>query len=361
MANTVLYGFHNLQSIKNERVTDSTIPVIGDAVQQAVDFHNEETDATQALLAEPTTRHSERFKVATAARLQPVDETGRARPIQTRGYFDVAYPIKEGAIAEGDTYIASVLKTVGDVEQTTATMLIADANWMTDQLLAAAYNNADWTYEDDLEGPLVVKPIANGDSQTYFTVSGASTGTTQTNTLAQVDDIDDTHNALDTGARQLRKFPGQNGQSVQIVSLVPTNLINDVMNLAGFMDEPDDNVQTGANTDVLRRGPGVRTPGILRGYDKVSRTWVVEWDRMVDDYIIQVVASGPRPLARREYDDARLRGFNMIGQRNDVPYYERQYRRYAGFGARNRTAMVVTRIGNASYAIPTNYNPATMG
>ncbi len=361
MANTALYGFHNLADVKNEVVNDGLIPVVTDAVEAARVNYNRELDAAQGLFAEVTTDYKERVKTASAARLQPLDENGRARPVKALGHFDVAYPIKKAGIAEGNTYEAGVLRTVADVEQITTTLLIADSNWMMDQLLAAAYNNADWTYSDDRYGDLTIKPIANGDAATYHTVTTAGAGSTQSNLLAQAATLADATNGLNTLAKQLRKFPGQNGPGAQIISFLPTNLIDEAMGLAGFKDATDPNIQTGANTDILRTsGPGVPHPGILRGYDKVSRTWIVEWERLADDYAIQVVTTGPRPLARREYADARLRGFVRIGDRNDIPYFERQYGRWAGFGARNRTAMGVIRFGNASYAIPANYNPATM-
>lgn len=352
-----LYGFHSLQDIRDERISDALVPVVNDAVEQARAFHSAEVDAMTSIFAEPTTSFKERFKTATAARLQPLDEFGRARPIQTRGSFDVAFPIKKAGIAEGNTYEAGVLATPADVEQTTTTIFIADVNWVTDQILASVYGNASWTFSDSLHGDLTILPVANNDAQTYYTTTGANTGSAQNNFLAQAAGIADATNALNTGATQLRKFPGNQGQ---IISFVPTNLINDVTNLAGFSDTADPNVQLGANTDVVRGGPGVRHPGVLRGYDKVSRTWVVEWDRLVSDYVVQVVATGPRPLGRRQYEDNRLRGLVRLGERNDIPYYERQYARWEGYGGRDRTKMTVTRVGNASYAIPTGYNPAEM-
>jgi hypothetical protein len=57
----------------------------------------------------------------------------------------------------------------------------------------------------------------------------------------------------------------------------------------------------------------------------------------------------------REEPEAGLQGFKRVAQRNDHPFYEDQYLRIAGFGAYNRIAAVVYRIGNASYAIPSGF------
>lgn len=356
--NTVLYGFRNLGDIRNNTVNEALVPVITDAIEESRRFHSEEIDAVQSLLVQPTTQFKEHFKTASAARLQPLDEHGRARVIKSTGGFDIAYPIKKAGIAEGSTFETSVLQTVADVEQTAATMFLADNNWMMDQLLAAMYNNADWVHPDEKHGDLTIKPIANNDSQTYYTVTAADTGTQQNNLLGQSAGIADATNALDTAAAQLRKFPGDRRQAI---ALVPSNLIGAVMNLAGFMDAPDENVQLGSTADTVRGGPGVRYPGVLRGYEKVSRLWIVEWDRLQDSRIFVVPINGPRPIARREYENERLRGFVLIGERNDLPYYERQYGRWAGFGARDRTALVGIQVGNASWTIPTGFNPSSMG
>lgn len=357
--NTVLYGFRNLDDLTlNSQVTPAMVPTITDAIEESRQMHNVEMNSVMSLLAEPVTNPKEHFKTATSARLQPLDEDGRARSIKASGGFDIAYPIKKAGIAEGNNFETGVLQTVADVQEVTAMMFLADNNWMMDQLLAACYNNADWVYPDKKWGDLTVKPIANGDAQTYFTNTGASTGVAQNNLLFQAASIDDTHNALYTAANQLRKFPGDRSKAI---SLVPTNLIDSVMGLTGFIDQMDDNVQAGANTDVLQRGPGVAYPGALRGYDRVSRTWVVEWDRLQDNRIFVVPIGGARPIGFRQYDAAQLQGFVLIGERNDLPYYERQYSRWGGFGARNRTALVGIQVGNSSWTVPTGFNPANMG
>ena len=71
--------------------------------------------------------------------------------------------------------------------------------------------------------------------------------------------------------------------------------------------------------------------------------------------MIATMTGGPRPLLMREEMEASLRGFNRVAERNDHPFYESQYLRIAGFGANNRVGALVQRIGNGSYAIPTNY------
>ena len=102
---------------------------------------------------------------------------------------------------------------------------------------------------------------------------------------------------------------------------------------------------------------GTDVPGTLIGYED-SGAWIVEWLRLPDNYIISVHTGGDTPLAMREDPLPELQGFIEVDPRDDRPYYERAWYRQAGFGALNRVGAHVTRIGNASYAIPTGYaNP----
>jgi len=57
----------------------------------------------------------------------------------------------------------------------------------------------------------------------------------------------------------------------------------------------------------------------------------------------------------REEPEAELQGFQQVARRDDHPFYESQWLRIAGFGGYNRVGAVVRRIGNGSYAVPTNY------
>jgi hypothetical protein len=88
------------------------------------------------------------------------------------------------------------------------------------------------------------------------------------------------------------------------------------------------------------------------GYE-TSGVWLVEWPAMPANYLIGVTTEGPRPLAMREHPEAQLQGFKRVAERNDHPWYEAQYARFAGFGAWNRVGAVVHYLGNDTYAAPT--------
>lgn len=351
MANQLLYGFMNLKDLATRRVTEVGVGVVWDAIQATVAEHNRQMAALNTLFAERTVQFKERFISPTVARLQPLDDNGRARPIKTAGYYDVSYPIQAGGAAWGTNYVTSKKMTVQEASDLTATLISADVRWMRDHILASLFTNADWTHTDDLKGALTIKGLANADAVKYLLMQGADAGATDTHYLAQADAIDDTHNPFPTIFDELKEHPENGGE---VVAFIPTNLKASVKALTEFHAEADPNLRTGANSDVLVGQLGVPTPGELFGYTD-SKVWLVEWRSLPDSYIVAATTDGSRPLKMREHEEADLQGFNLVAQRDDHPFYESQWLRYAGFGAFNRVGALVQRIGNGSYAIPTNY------
>lgn len=352
MANQALWGFHELQDVFGERVANGNVETVTAAIGAAVAEHNRQMDALTGLFCAPTTQPSVRYQQMGAARLQPVDDDGRVRPIRAAGYYDVAFPLQAGGSAWGANYVTRAKMTVGDAERVTATMLTADRRWLRDHILAALYASASWTFTDPIYGTLTVQPLASGDSVTYQIMTGADAGATDTHQLAQAAGIADGTNPFPTIYTELAEHPENAGAT--IVSLIPTNLKATVSALATFNPIADPNIRPGANSDVLVGGLGVAVPGTVMGYLDAG-VWAVEWPSLPNDYIISVAAGGAAPLAMRQDPEAELQGFQRVAERDDHPFYESQFLRRAGFGAWNRVGACVTRIGNGTYAVPANY------
>jgi hypothetical protein len=308
--------------------------------------------ALSAFFAQQTTAYTARFRSVTAARLQPLDENGRARPIKPTGYYDVAFPIKTGGSAWGADYITTQKMTVQEVNNAIATMFMADARWMRDHILSALFAAATYSFTDPMYGALTIQPLANGDTVTYQVITGGDTGATETHQYAQAAGIADATNPFPTIYSELMEHPENGGQ---VVAFIPNNLTATVEALATFVPVSDPNIREGSATSVLTGSLGASLPGTLLGY--VDKVWIVEWRALPDSYIVATTTEGDRPLAMREDPEPELQGFKQVATRDDHPFYERQYMRRAGFGAWNRVGALVYRIGNASYAVPTNYTP----
>jgi hypothetical protein len=347
-----LYGFHNIQDIAAARVSGTNQEAVNDAINASVAEHNRQITALMGLFVDRTTLYTERYAQVGNTRLQPLDNSGRALPVKPSGFYNVAYPIQSGGSAWGADYVTRAKMTVGDAERATALMLSADARWMRDHILAALFASATYDFTDPLYGTLTVQPLANGDSVTYGVATGGDTSATDTHQLAQANAIGaGTDNPFPAIKTELMEHPENGGD---VIVFIPTGLTTTVKALATFNPVADPNITSGANSDRLTGALGVSTPGTLIGYEDAG-VWIVEWPSMPANYMVGVTTQGPRPLAMREDPEPELQGFNRVASRDDHPFYESQWLRRAGFGARNRVGAVVQRIGNGTYAVPTGY------
>jgi len=351
MANQVMYGFVNLKDVFNSRVDDVGVEVVDRAIQETLDQHNRDLNAFIDLFADRTTGYKARFKTAQSARLQPLDESGRARPIKPAGYFDVAYPIAMGGTAWGQNFVASKKLTVQDANNYMATLIDADIRWVRDHILAALFASSSYTYTDPDHGSLTIKGLANGDTDKYLFDGGADAMAIDTHYLATASAIADDANPFPTIYSEIMEHPWNAGD---VISFIPTGLKSTVEALANFYEYSDPNIRLGANTAELIGTPNVNVPGKLLG--RVDKVWVVEWKPLPAGYMINVATDGEKPLQMREDEEAELRGFIQVAERNDHPWYERQYIRRAGFGGYNRVGAVVQLIGNGTYSVPTGYS-----
>lgn len=351
MANQTLYGFVTLKDVFAKRVEEVGVRRVNDAIDATIAEHNRQMEALLALFATPTTEYSLRYNTPGVARLQPLDELGRARPIKPGGHYDVAFPMQDAGTAWGRSYKATVKMTVEEANNILASLLTADRRWMRDHILAALFANASWTFVDDKNGTLTIKGLANSDTDTYIVSAGADAGATDTHYLAQAAAIDNTNDPFQTIYDELTEHPENGGE---VVALVPTGLKASIQALAAFYWQNDPNLNPGTATTTVARSLGVAVPGMLLGYHE-SKVWISEWKSLPAGYMVVVTTEGPRALAMRQEPEATLQGFNRVAERNDHPFYESQYLRSAGFGALNRVGAVVYRVGNGAYAVPTGY------
>ena len=98
-----LYGFVNLQDLFNRRVTEVGVEVVNQAIDATVAEHNRQINALMSLFAERTTQFKVKYNTPTIARLQPLDDRGRARPIKPFGQYEVAFPLQTGGRPGGRT------------------------------------------------------------------------------------------------------------------------------------------------------------------------------------------------------------------------------------------------------------------
>lgn len=353
----MVYGFHTLQQRFGETVTDVGEEVINTAITQAIEEHRRQMDAFTALFLRRGITDAQRtFRTQAAVRNQPLDEIGRPLPIRGEAKYSVGFPLQMSGQAIGRTWLEAQKMRVEELNRLMATILDGDRSWVFDHILAALFNNGDRTYTDLEKGDVTVKPIANGDATVYSVPAGAFAGSTDNHLLAQANAIaDGADNPFPTIYQELSEHPENgNGGAGRIITFIPSGLKSSVQALGTFY-RPANADLTPGNADTILTGTlGVNVPGTVLGMED-SGVWVVEWPRIPANYMVSIATAGEPPIGERVDELESLRGFVEMDANEDFPWYQRNWMRQAGYGAWNRVGALVYRIGNGTYAVPTNY------
>lgn len=352
MANQAQYGFVNLQDAFDRLVTVVGVSVVEAAVQRTIAQYNATYNAFFNTFTRRTTDFQTIYRTFGSSRSQSMDADGRALPIKGFGQYTLAWPIFRGGNAWGTSWEAGLKMTVGHVNETVDRLIQGDQRWVRDHMLAALFTNVNYTFPDEEHGALTIVPLANGDAQTYLKTGGGDPAeATAQHYLAQAAAIADITNPYVTLYNLLSSYPENNG--ADIIAMIPTNLVATTEALATFYAPADPNLRVGSGVTVLSGTPSFTVPGTFLG--RVQRVWVYEWKQLPDNYILAFAQGAAPAVALREDPLAALQGFNLVGDRDDFPWTEHQYRRKAGFGIWNRLGAAVMRIGNGAYAIPAGY------
>ena len=316
--------------------------------------HNADIDAMQRLFTVTTTDYQQEVAQSGSSRSQPLDENGRAIPIKPPAPYTVAFPMQAAGTAWGANYVTRLQMTTRDLARTLATMYRGDFVWVQDHILGHLFVASSYTHRDITgKGNLTIRGLANSDSVTYYNTTTNALAT-DSHLLATADAIADATNPYPTIAAELKEHPSNTGE---VVAFISTSLKATTTALAEFRSaQLDPDIRQPSTATVLTGSlNGVLPPGSTVLGKTDSGVWIVEWPAVPAGYIIAIMTGGPRPLARRVFDTPQLQGFRPMGEQNEFPYYAEQWARWEGFGAFNRTGAVVMRIGNGTYAVPTNY------
>ncbi len=350
MANTLAYGFVGLEKLFAERVDDSNVTTVRNAIVESLAEHNRQVAAISSELVLATEEYMTRFIQPGGGTLQPLDEWGNPLPVREGGFYDVAFPIQGGGTAWGDNRVTRALMTVEEVNQYVLGSLRRDADWMKRHILASILDDTSWTFPDPDKGDITIEPMANGDTVEYLKKSGSKA--TDDHYLATASAIDDTNTPFAAIHTELMEHPVNSG--AEVVAYVPTALKAATQALTNFVEVRDPNVALGSGSNQL-------TGSIDRGFGdellgKVDKVWIVEWTVLPDEHMICVArGSQETALRMREYPASELKSFFQEENSPDGNLQEHRFIRYAGFGAYNRVGVVVQQIGNATYEIPTGH------
>lgn len=351
----VLYGFHNLVDILDNRAASVDQEILSTAINAAVSAHNADLAASLTLLASKrVTDPQAGVNQMASGELQPLDEWGRPQPRRIPPPVSRYFPLFRAGDSIAMNYETEQKMTVQEVNDRVQSLLIADARWVRRQILTALFTNVNYNYADPQFGTLSISVLANGDSEEYLRV-GSGTASVDTHHKAPAGGAFIEAVLTDMRA-ELIEHEENGGEQAQVVVFVPTASKPTVSGFTNHIDSPDPNITLGTGVNQYTGAFAATAPGQPFGYNAEAQVHLREWSAVPDNYAIAVTNSGLSPLAMREDEVGILRGFREWPERRDTPYLQRIWVRKAGFGAYNRVGAVVYRTNNASYAIPTGYS-----
>lgn len=358
MAASQIFGIVGMADIGSDALlADLGRDAIVNVVNVSLAEHNAMVNQFLAPFGELTSDYKRRLLLPGGGKLQASDENGRARPRKGTSY-DVALPILQGGDAWGSNYVTLQKMSVERFGTLLTGMLNADFASVRDLTYSALFTATSWTFADPEYGDLVVKYLANGDTDTYPTV-GSTALATDTHLLAQAATIADANNPFPTIRDELLEHGSDLGD---VIAFIPPSIQSAVEGLTEFTAIPNDIVVVGnGDTTISRRGPKIPVPGQVIGYLTTSRTWIVVHRTLPTGYLIAVTENGPRPLAFRQDKQAALQGFHHAGDVDKFPFFEDQWIRRIGAGAWNRVGAVALYFGtSASYTAPSGYSAKSL-
>ncbi|MBA2702698.1 MAG: hypothetical protein H0U60_02485 [Blastocatellia bacterium] len=357
MANTNAYGFINMADLFAQRVQSVGPQRVYDAVALTAAEYTRVMDALLAEWVAPVTNTPQiQYELPGTGTLQPLDSEGNPMPVLPSGSYTVGFPIQGGGTAWGTNRVTRALLTVEEAARFTTDALQRDKDWVIRHVLAALLTNVTWTYTDNIGaggskglGSLTIQPLANADSVVYGR-KGFTASATNTHFLAQAAAIADATNPYPTIFTELSHHPS-NG-SRRVVAYIASDLVATTKALLTFIPTDSTDVIPAASAAISTNAPDIGVGDRVLG--TVGGVWIVEWSAVPSGYIIAKVEGGS-PLGMREYPVPELQGFFPEAYNVDGNHMVNRMIRYAGFGALDRVAALVMRIGNGTYAVPTGF------
>jgi len=349
-------GFFDLAYRDSQLITDVGWNVIYEAVMLSAQLYDEaltEQLAAFASAIDPT-KPQFKFRLPVTVEMQPLEGEDDS-PVPVRGYdeYDIAFPLLDVGLAWGNNRKSRAKATVRDASEFTLHTLQADSRWQRRQMQTALFYPDNYPFDDDEFGLLTIKPLANGDADQYHFKDGSTA--TDNHYGAQAEAIDGTHYPFDAIADDLTEHPDNGGD---IAVYVPKGLVASIRALSDFVPYIENRrLQVGGNTDIITDFPAIPFGDRRLGYLEDADVYVARWDVMPAGYLLAMPTETSRSLlGYREEPEASLQGLRPETHEVDGNHIVQRLLRTRGFAVQNRTAAVVWRVGNATYAAPAGFD-----
>jgi hypothetical protein len=357
---TSIYGVLGVSD--SDRIYLNTIgqQVSYEAAQQVIAERNAQLEMTRSIFIDRVSEEfAIRYRLPGGGRMQRVNNNSSAGAVKTRGYWDVQFPLESFEDQLAVNRIGFAYMTTEDLNREVEGIAERNRNTLRFEILKALFNNTNRTVQDEIRGALTIKPLANGDSDVYPPVEGATTEATQTNYETSgyiASAISDTNNPWKKITPKLMgNFGGISSNGDPVVTFINEAQRDQISALAGFKEADDRFIRYGQNSDHPEQIQNV--PGAIIGR-MLGRAYVSVWNWVPADYMLSIHLEAPKPLIKR-CDPAFTglpRELELIAKDSEHPFESSYYHHRFGVGAANRlNGHVLQLTASGSYSIPAAY------
>lgn len=349
------YGFVGLEELGRFRIDqiENGVGVVRDAVERTLAYNNARNERFRAALSTGVNVAKELYEMPSGGTLQDIDEHDNPLPTVQLAAQDVAFPIRGGGDATGNDRISRALMTVNDANRAVQQATLRDKKWHVNYMMAAVMRSTPYQFLDRTRrtyrgaGSLTIKPLANGDTDTYITGQGSGVAT-ENHYLV----LEGAISASNTPFARIYDELVEHADTDQEVDVyVAKNLVSAVELLPNFHEPRDPNITYGSGQTTVARGDkgiGDRYVGYVDGCH------IIRMNSLPDNYIFAQLR-GARPLGYRQYPAPSVQGLFQETHSPDGNHLETRFLRYGGYGVRNRVGALAMQVGVAeggSYTAP---------
>ncbi len=356
---TSIFGLAGMTASDHQFINTIGQSLTYELTQTYLALLNEDVMRAVSVFVQGTTEeHQQRYRLPGAGRMTERAEGVNGAAVRTVGSISVAFPLWDFSEQVAGTREDMAYMTAADYEAHVQGIINRYRTELRWRILNALLDSTTTTFADKRKGDLSIKPLANGDTDTYPPVSGSTSEATDNHYLESgyaATAISDTNNPYRTIYDELiEHFGGGTTGGDNLIVFINQAETPETEELTDFDPVEDRFIRSGDNRDVPTNLPNV--PGKIIG--RTNGCWVSEWREMPASYMLGLHLEAPAPLKMRidpSYTGLPS-GLALVAQDDSYPIQSAEWNSRFGVAVANRVNGVSLELGTGgTYTDPTAY------
>lgn len=347
----VFLGQYDSRDLDIQVVTQEQAVIANFMAEYMAQYERMNAEWRANFLGRQTTNHVEAYFGTTSGRMQRADQYSRPDLVrQAPPKYYQYYPLNRFEDGTGwtDDYLDRA--TLRDLANDAISQAQRDQNNILWEAMRALLRKDSYTFQDEIQGPLTIRPFLNGDGSLTpperVSASGSAFDGTHTHYWG-------TNNATlaQSHLQTIKDHLTHHGYEQDLVLWIASNLQDEVEGMTDFAPLPDPLVRT--EFTAARFAVGVTDPDAI---GRVLGFEVAVKPHMPDDYMFAWSRAVGPPLLERISDLPQRRGLRIVAQERSYPLRNSMWERRFGFAPYNRiNGVAVQVVASATYTNPTAY------